>query len=242
MTLIQALVIIKDSSNSMQLLFASKVIAIACSRLPEVGEVIFTALRDLQNERPCPFADIRFDIFNEDERDSESYHQQYSSPVLDIESISPSISNSMPKSFSMSAFPSDIQESYQDWALTQSESYDSDDDYSTSSYSEEDEEEDDDNEDEENEEEDEEEENDEEEEEEEEDNEDDDNEDEASEEDDYQNDEASEEEEDYQNDEASEEEEDYQNDYFIDDYDQQEEPHVNQQDSSRIQFFNSMIL
>ena len=227
MTLIQALVIIKDSSNSMQLLFASKVIAIACSRLPEVGEVIFTALRDLQNERPCPFADIRFDIFNEDERDSESYHQQYSSPVLDIESISPSISNSMPKSFSMSAFPSDIQESYQDWALTQSESYDSDDDYSTSSYSEEDEEEDDDNEDEENEEEDEEEENDEEEEEEEEDNEDDDNEDEASEEDDY------------QNDETSEEEEDYQNDYFIDDYDQQEEPHVNKQDSSRI---NSSIL
>ena len=76
-TLIEALVIIKDSSNSMQLLFASKIIAIACSRLPEVGEVIFTALRDLQNERPCPFADIRFDIFNEDERDSESYHQQY---------------------------------------------------------------------------------------------------------------------------------------------------------------------
>ena len=128
-TLIEALVIIKDSSNSMQLLFASKIIAIACSRLPEVGEVIFTALRDLQNERPCPFADIRFDIFNEDERDSESYHQQYSSPVLDIESMSPSISNSMPKSFSMSAFPSDIQESFQDWALTQSDSYDSDDDY-----------------------------------------------------------------------------------------------------------------
>ena len=135
LTLIEALVLIKESSNSLSLLFAAKIIAIACSRLPEVGEVVFTALRDLQKERPCPFADIRFDIFNEDEKESESYHQQHSSPTLDLENISPSLSNSIPKSFSMTAFPSDIQESFQDWALTQSESYDSEDEYSSSSYS-----------------------------------------------------------------------------------------------------------
>lgn len=129
-TFIEACVLIEKSSNSNHLSFASKIFALACSRLPNVGEVIFTSLRDLQSHRPCPIADIRFDVFNDDGIDSDDdmnvLHSQVSYPTLELESISPSISSSIPKSFSMTYLPSDVPESMpDDWPGSESESYES---------------------------------------------------------------------------------------------------------------------
>lgn len=133
LSLIEAIIIVKESSNSIALSFASKVLAIACSRLPEVGEVVYTALRDLQSSRPCPIADIRFDVFNEEETSSECNEHQASYHSFETASFSPSISSSMPKSFSMTVFPSEFQESLCDNCNnTQSESYDDSESYEES--------------------------------------------------------------------------------------------------------------
>ena len=64
LTLIEAMVIAKDYDNPIQILFSCRILALATFRIPSFGDIVMSALLDLQPPLHLSLPDIRFDVLN----------------------------------------------------------------------------------------------------------------------------------------------------------------------------------
>ena len=62
LTLIEAMVIAKDYDNPIQILFSCRILALATFRIPSFGDIVMSALLDLQPPLHLSLPDIRFDV------------------------------------------------------------------------------------------------------------------------------------------------------------------------------------
>lgn len=116
LALIEACVVVRDAQTSVPVLFASRIIALCCTCIPAVSEVVYSALLELQPKPTLPLPDLRYDIFNVDEDD-------YNVPVLQTKLSSPIAhydasdddssfaESSLPRSHTMYFFPSETPSS-----------------------------------------------------------------------------------------------------------------------------------
>ena len=58
------MVIAKDYDNPIQILFSCRILALATFRIPSFGDIVMSALLDLQPPLHLSLPDIRFDVLN----------------------------------------------------------------------------------------------------------------------------------------------------------------------------------
>lgn len=102
LTLIEAMVIAKDCDNPIQVLFSCRILALATFRIPTFGDILMSALLDLQPSLHLSIPDIRYDVFNEVIGDD-----CFSCTLTESESVSEETS-SITKSYSYSYGPSTL--------------------------------------------------------------------------------------------------------------------------------------
>lgn len=116
LALIEACVVIRDAQTSVPVLFASRIIALCCTRIPAVSEVVYSALLELQPKPTLPLPDLRYDIFNVDEDDYNVpvLQTKLSSPIAhyDASDDSSFAESSLPRSHTMYFFPSETPSSF----------------------------------------------------------------------------------------------------------------------------------